>query len=109
MKPRTFILFLFALPAWGQSLPPQVMNEPGRPLNLSLPQDMFITPAPAPSNEADAVVERNLRQGNEARGNPPEYPRYGAGYEARQQGVAPEGGRSSPMGRGSRGGMRRGR
>ncbi len=119
MKPRSFtrLLLLLALPAWGQSPPLPAGNEPGRPLNLSLPRDVLVQHATVIRNDADETAARNLRQQGEAAEKRTTHPRYGTGYEARQRGVATDdnAGRGSPMGGGAgmggggRGGMGRGR
>lgn len=123
MKPRSFtrLLLLLALPAWGQSPPLPAGNEPGRPLNLSLPRDVLVQPATVIRNDADETAARNLRQQGEAAERRTTHQRYGTGYEARQRGMAAEGGTGygggmgSPMGGGAgtggggRGGMGRGR
>ena len=108
------LLFLLALPAWGQSTPTSsggAGGEAHRPLNLSLPRDVLAQPATVIRNDADENVTRNLRQEDEGSDRRRTHQRYGTGYEARQRGGSmdsPMGG-GGGMGGGGRGGKGRGR
>lgn len=115
------LLLLLAVPAWGQSLPLPAGGEAHRPLNLSLPRDVLAQPSTVIRNDADENAKRNLRQEGDGAEKRTTHQRYGAGYEARQRGMATASGAGhggsagSPMGGGAgmggggRGGMGRGR
>lgn len=125
MKTRSSItcclLLLLAVPAWGQSPPQSAGGEAHRPLNLSLPRDVLAQPSTVIRKDADETAVRNLRQEGDGAEKRTTHQRYGTGYEARQRGMATEGGTGygggmgSPMGGGAgmggggRGGMGRGR
>lgn len=117
------LLLLLAVPAWGQSPHLPSGGEAHRPLNLSLPRDVLMQSSSMIRKDTDETAARNLRQEDEDREKRTTHQRYGTGYEARQRGMAAEGGSvygsgmASPMGSGAgagtgggaRGGMGRGR
>jgi hypothetical protein len=97
-----------ASPGWAEARQANAKAAQPRPLNLSLPRDVLITPG---TGQADEQVQRNLRVPVPAPGHSqaPARLRYGAGYELRHQemGGAATGGSA---GAGSAGGSgRRGR
>lgn len=73
-----------ASPVWAEAQQANAKSPQPRPLNLSLPRDVLLTPDRDP---ADETVLRNLRAPvpNQKRGQTPGQLRYGAGYEHRHQ------------------------
>jgi hypothetical protein len=73
-----------ASPVWAGAQQANAKAPPPRPLNLSLPRDMLLTPGGGQANE---TVQRNLRAPAPVQGRTqvPAQLRYGAGYEHRQQ------------------------
>jgi hypothetical protein len=99
-----------ASPGWAEARQTNAKPAQPRPLNLSLPRDVLITPG---TGQVDDQVQRNLRAPAPGPGNTqaPASLRYGAGYELRHQemGGAATGG-SAGAGAGAAGGSgRRGR